>query len=121
MPEIQSSESQESDRLSSILAGYLTPKELARRVRSYRTNDRALASSPSGTATCNNRPKGLLPPGVCERVAHGVRKTRTEGARDPRFARAAAAFNQASRLSGITSPRLRDLAAATIEAKRSVA
>ena len=29
MPEIQSSESQESDRLSSILAGYLTPKELA--------------------------------------------------------------------------------------------
>ena len=31
MPEIQSSESQETDRLSSILAGYLTPKELAQR------------------------------------------------------------------------------------------
>ena len=30
-------------------------------------------------------------------------------------------FDQASRLNGITSPRLRDLAAATIEAKRSVA
>ena len=29
MPEIQSSESQDADRLSSILAGYLTPKELA--------------------------------------------------------------------------------------------
>jgi hypothetical protein len=29
MPEIQSSESLESDRLSSILAGFLTPKELA--------------------------------------------------------------------------------------------
>ncbi len=29
MPEIQSSESQEADRLSSILAGYLTPKDLA--------------------------------------------------------------------------------------------
>ena len=29
MPEIQSSESQETDRLSSILAGYLTPKALA--------------------------------------------------------------------------------------------
>ena len=29
MPEIQSFESQESDRLSSILAGFLTPKELA--------------------------------------------------------------------------------------------
>ena len=29
MPEIQSSESQETDRLSSILAGYLKPKDLA--------------------------------------------------------------------------------------------
>jgi transcriptional regulator with XRE-family HTH domain len=29
MPEIQSSESQEADWLSSILAGYLTPKDLA--------------------------------------------------------------------------------------------
>ena len=29
MPEIQSSESQDADRLSSILAGYLTPKNLA--------------------------------------------------------------------------------------------
>jgi predicted DNA-binding transcriptional regulator AlpA len=29
MPEIQSSESQETDRLSSILAGYLTQKDLA--------------------------------------------------------------------------------------------
>ena len=29
MPEIQSSESQEPDQLSSILAGYLTPKNLA--------------------------------------------------------------------------------------------
>ncbi len=29
MPELQSPESQESDRLLSILAGYLTPKELA--------------------------------------------------------------------------------------------
>lgn len=29
MPEIQSSESQESDRLSSILAGYLTQRDLA--------------------------------------------------------------------------------------------
>ncbi|WP_423961759.1 helix-turn-helix transcriptional regulator [Candidatus Binatus sp.] len=29
MPEIQSSESEESDRLSSILAGYLTQKDLA--------------------------------------------------------------------------------------------
>src|ERR1700686_3642557 len=30
MPEIQSSESQETDRLSSILAGYLTQKDLAK-------------------------------------------------------------------------------------------
>ena len=29
MPEIQSSESQDADRLSAILAGYLTPKNLA--------------------------------------------------------------------------------------------
>ena len=30
MPEIQSSESQDADRVSSILAGYVTPKDLAR-------------------------------------------------------------------------------------------
>ena len=30
MPEIQSSESQDADRVSSILVGYVTPKDLAR-------------------------------------------------------------------------------------------
>jgi hypothetical protein len=72
MPELQSSKSQESDRLSSILAGYLTPKELAGAFGGNRTADRALASSPSGTAARNGWPEGLLPPGVCKRVAHFV-------------------------------------------------
>ena len=122
MPEIQSSESQEADRLSSILAGYLTPKDLAQ----------ALGVSERTVARWHRFREG--PPRVefgrkvfyrLESVNAWIASCeRPEPRADRRDGRACArSIHHASRsrCSGTTSARLRDRAAATIEAKRFVA
>ena len=122
MPELQNSETKESDRISSILAGFLTPKELAQALGvSERTIDDGIIServrlaSKSGARSfiaSNPSAPGSRPVNV---QSHGpvTRDNRVSA----RWIRHTSRF----RCNGTTSARFRDRAAATIEAKRLVA
>jgi Homeodomain-like domain len=123
MPEIQSSESQEADRLSSILAGYLTPKDLA---QALGVSERTVARWHRFREGPPRVEIGRRSSTVSSPSTHGSRRVnamRREpiGADGVRACARSGRHVFRSRCSGTTSARFRDRAAATIEAKRFVA
>ena len=123
MPELESPEAKQTDQISSILAGYLTPKNLAQ----------ALGVSERTVARWHRFREGPPRVEIGRKVFYRLEsvntwiascehpEARADRSRDDHACARSSRHTFRSRCSGTTSARLRERAAATIEAKRFVA